>query len=412
MLVSAVEPSLQDQNPVEPAELDALRTGWQRAVDSWSSGPGVRTRGARGGDRGSDADAWPKHIDVPITSTADLDQKHQIRFTIDEPPTITPAGEFVATLRTDDEHCIGWSLNCTVSFTDTRQVTFTSVIHPDANGQGGQTFLHATDLPSETPLSADVIIPERSVRWTLQDRRPAQPETIPGRAVLIGISHYTDAARYPPLRYSIRDTIGLYVMLTHAEHGRLAAEQVTLLLDGTDADVRLAVYTVVQRLTHDYGLTVRPGVVKEILEKRILPEREEILAALQNVVHAARPDELLVCAFAGHGYGDEDTIYLLPSRTRHPLYFWTAVSLEDVKALLRQSRAQETVFVLDADYGERGAESAPSVSQEQLQDVLFANTNDVAFFASCMPGETRCEPTDGKEQAGQAVHSLFASFLL
>jgi len=175
----------------------------------------------------------------------------------------------------------------------------------------------------------------------MSQQRISQP--IRGWAVLIGINNYTDQFTHPPLRCCVRDAIGLYVILTHPNYSNFQPEHVLLLLDGTDDEIRRAAQAVVQKLEQDYHFSARLGIVGEIVGKRLLPQRETILAEIHRAAHNANPEDLLLVHFAGHGYIFDGEMYLVP-----PLYFWTAILLRWVKEGLQQSRAQHKVLLPDA----------------------------------------------------------------
>lgn len=238
-------------------------------------------------------------------------------------------------------------------------------------------------------------------------QRTRPPE--PGWLVLIGIDNYTDDVTHPPLRCCVRDAIGLYILLTHPEHGNYAPAHVCLLLDGTDAMVRAAAQAVVQRLKQDYGVTTPPDLVDTIVRQRVFPEREAILAEIHRAAHNAGPEDLMLVHFAGHGAVHDGQTYLIPPRARHPLYHWTAIALSQVTTMLRQSRAQHALMLLDACYTGAALGQSTALTNDEVRAIVQAETNRVAVLASCLPWEQSLEQDD---TLGRPGHSLFTLGLL
>lgn len=234
-------------------------------------------------------------------------------------------------------------------------------------------------------------------------------QTVPGWAVLVGINHYTDQYTHPSLHCCVRDAIGLYVLLTHQDHGNFAPEHVILLLDGTYNEVRVAATSVVQRLEKEYNFSVRSGMVDEVVKKRMFPEREDILAEIHRAAHDANPDDILLIHFAGHGHVFDGEMYLVPPRTRHPLYFWTAIPLKWVKECLHRSQARRKILLLDACYSGPPAATIVPMTNKQLDEILFPDTDDMAILTSCLPWERSFEQDDPPRNL---LHGIFTLYLL
>ena len=235
-----------------------------------------------------------------------------------------------------------------------------------------------------------------------------QRPSAPGWAVLVGIDEYVDQLTHPPLRCCVRDAIALYVVMTHHDYTNLAADRVVLMVDGSKDDVRAAAQGVVKRLEVDYNFPAREGLVEEIVSKRLLPHREDILAEMHRVCHNAAADDLLLVHFAGHGYIFDGDMYLIPPAARHPLYAQTAISLQWVKQAIEHSEAHDKLLLLDACCG-LGATTVGRPTNVRTKTTIFEGTNDVAIFASSLPWEQSFEYDDLN---GGRLHGIFTYYLV
>lgn len=228
---------------------------------------------------------------------------------------------------------------------------------------------------------------------------------VPGWMVLVGINDYIDEHTHPPLRCCVGDAIGLYVLLTHPAYGNFAPEHACLFLDGTDREVHATARAVVQQLAQDYGVATRPDIVEHIVQKRLFPIREDILAAIHRAAHYANPEDLLLVHFAGHGSVFDGVPYLIPPRARHPIYVWTAMALSQVTEMLQRSRARHKLLLLDACYAGPALGHATRPGNAEVTTAFQAATDNVAVLASCLPWEQSFEQDD-------ALHGIFTLSLL
>jgi hypothetical protein len=224
-------------------------------------------------------------------------------------------------------------------------------------------------------------------------------------AVLIGINRFDEEVTYSPLRCCVPDAVGLYLLLTHPERGNFDPERVLLLIDGSNTEVRSVVDKVAARLGQDYGLAFRPGVASEVVKKRQEPWRENILAEVDRAARFANRDDLLLVHCSSHGYVFDGAVYLVPPRARHPQYADTAIALDILKEKLRQSRARYRVLILDACYSGSASTGAIPATNEAIHHALFAGTEDIQAFTSCLPWE-QCYEHDVE------AHGIFTWFLL
>lgn len=182
------------------AEMDTVRRTLQGALLLWAIAQAARRPRARGalGARevalertlGPDEE-WPSQIDVEIVDSSGQPQGRTVRFEVIEPPTVTPTGEFLLALRTEESGVAGWFLCCTVTIGGVK-VTFSGELQEEVDNWGWQARIEATGLPaSQEP----VVIPlDPWVHLSLQERpqteesrsQPTDLEAIPAWALLVG----------------------------------------------------------------------------------------------------------------------------------------------------------------------------------------------------------------------------------
>jgi hypothetical protein len=153
-------------------EMDAVRRALRVAVSVWAFVPvTTRTRGLhRGGTRSptlGPGEEWPHQVDIEVVNSSGQPQGRTVRFEVIEPPTMTPAGEFVAVLRTDEGDLAGWSLRCTVMAAEERKVTFAGELRAEVDNRGWRVWIEATGLPAN---KEPTLIPANFVQWSLQER--------------------------------------------------------------------------------------------------------------------------------------------------------------------------------------------------------------------------------------------------
>jgi uncharacterized caspase-like protein len=233
---------------------------------------------------------------------------------------------------------------------------------------------------------------------------PTAGRSVDAWAILVGINEYVDEYMHARLRCCVRDAIGIYLLLTHPDHGNFDPQRVALLIDGSDQRVQAAVDAVAGRLQQSYGITFRPGIAGEILARRQAPLRENILAQLHRTAYSTRSEDLFLFHCSSHGYVFDGAIYLVPPQARHPQYAETAINLDGVKKHLLQSQARHKVVILDACYsGSAAAHSALTV-HDKVREGLLADTEAVCVLGSCLPWEPCYEHAD--------AHGVFTYFLL
>lgn len=157
-----------ERMPWTEEELSRVRKAFQSALMLWALAQvPKRTHAMRGPTLGPDEE-WPSQIDVEIVDSSGQPQGRTVRFEVIEPPTVTPAGEFLLTLRTDEAGVAGWSLRCTIT-TPEAKVTFAGELQPAADSQCWQVVIKTAGLPASTE---PVVIPAepKLVKLSLQEK--------------------------------------------------------------------------------------------------------------------------------------------------------------------------------------------------------------------------------------------------
>jgi hypothetical protein len=148
-------------------ELDRVRDAFRGALTLFSLPqwqPKVKNIGIAP-VMGNGKSQWPKYIAVAVVD--DLgQQRNTVRFEVLQPPTVTPAGDFLLTLRSAEAtNLADWTFLCTVESVEGVQVTFEGKIQPEQGNNGWQVELKADGLPV---CEKDVVIPPERVRLSLQ----------------------------------------------------------------------------------------------------------------------------------------------------------------------------------------------------------------------------------------------------
>ena len=101
-----------------------------------------------------------------------------------------------------------------------------------------------------------------------------------------------------------------------------------------------------QLLQDDLGFDVT-CIHDDLAERRYQPRKNSIRAELQALCEALGPDDLLLVYFAGHGTQINNQSYLVASDSR-ALQLGSMLSVHEVEAMMRSSRARCQVLLLDA----------------------------------------------------------------
>ncbi len=75
-------------------------------------------------------------------------QRNTVLFEVLQPPTVTPAGDFLLTLRNDEEtNLADWTLLCTVDAVERVKVAFEGKLQPESGNKGWRVVIQADVLP-------------------------------------------------------------------------------------------------------------------------------------------------------------------------------------------------------------------------------------------------------------------------
>ena len=187
-------------------------------------------------------------------------------------------------------------------------------------------------------------------------------------AVLVGVDEYNDETNYGRLHVCVKDV--------HAIRERLVS-------GGFD-----------------------PKCIRLLDSTEYKPTRAEILAALQSVANATKPDDLLLFYYSGHGDEANDQSYLVAQDGRRLVLQDTAVPIARIKEILERADARAKVIILDACHSgaDISGKGAKSMSAEFIRRV-FEEAEGLAILASCKQGEV------SYEWASQE-RSVFTHFML
>lgn len=229
---------------------------------------------------------------------------------------------------------------------------------------------------------------------------PGSAKTSPGWAVIVGIN--APGGSFPPLECCVRDAIALYALLTHRAHTNLSPDQVHLLLDGEETDIREAAEWVKQTLESGHNVTVPTAFVDDVVAKRIEPQREDIFAAVDAVAQNATADDLLLFYFAGHGSPSNGEVFLVSPKAKKNALARTAIPLRAVKEDLAKSKARHAVLLLDGCY----SGSTRPHANERLREELLTSHGEIAILASSLPWE------ESHEELVVDGQGIFTKFLV
>ena len=217
-------------------------------------------------------------------------------------------------------------------------------------------LLPASSLYAQSTKSIGVL-PARIQKEMAQGRR---------YALLIGIGRYQDK-RIPKLDYTAADAKAMYAVLTDPNHGRFPKERVKLLLD--------------ERAT-----------AKNI--------RRHFTWLRRN----ARPEDMVVVFYSGHGAPEEGGTYWVPYDAEIDDLDSTAISDSYIMRQLSRIRSKRLIMFLDSCY------SAAIVEKEDKPKALF----DQDFFKKFQgTGRVTITASDGKElsleskELGQGVFTHY-----
>jgi hypothetical protein len=135
------------------------------------------------------------------------------------------------------------------------------------------------------------------------------------------------------------------------------------------------------------------------------PTRSEIMSAIKNVCDEAGEDDLILFYFAGHGTEISEKPYLLTSDTKMNVVKETAIDIEELNKMFKQSKSKFILRIFDACRTPYSLDTRrlPSRMTRVLYNAIFTQAVGWATISSCSSGESAYET----EEYEQGVFSHF-----
>ncbi len=190
-------------------------------------------------------------------------------------------------------------------------------------------------------------------------------------AILIGINNYVDES-INNLKYSVNDINEFYNILIDSDLGNFKSENINLLTDDSESK----------------------------------PTRNNIISKLNIISRTAQTTDILLFYFSGHGYVVNNKPYFLCSDTFRNSLDQTAISIEYIKNVLKESLARVKILILDSCHSGsiRGVKDSGIMTRELFNSV-FPPPEGFVVMASCKLNEVSFE-------WGEVEHGVFSYYLL
>lgn len=221
----------------------------------------------------------------------------------------------------------------------------------------------------------------------------------PAWAVVVGVNKFEDEFNHPPLRCCVSDAIGMFFVLTHRALCNIAPEHVTLCIDCDDTELKQLALEEIRRLESEYRVSVAPGALAELFDRRRTADREGILSVVNTAADNAGPEDAVLVCCSSHGRVYDGEIYLVCPKSRGSLYDMTAISIRNLRRLLSTSRAHSKLMILDLCY----SGSANNLDNRGLLKLL--SSRQVGIVSSTRPWELAAEHD-------RCRHGVFTNFLI
>lgn len=141
--------------------------------------------------------------------------------------------------------------------------------------------------------------------------------------------------------------------------------------------------------------------------------RVAVVEALKDLILRTTPEDLLIFYFSGHGQTGEleHTGYLLSSETIYTKRTSTAISMSEVKNMIRDCPAKMKVSFIDAchagmfqDKGKGGSDNNREIVDAYMSGLASADPENITFMSSSSTQESGEDP--------DLKHGIFSYFLL
>ena len=140
-------------------------------------------------------------------------------------------------------------------------------------------------------------------------------------------------------------------------------------------------------------------------ERPELPTSENILTRLRSITRAVNDDDLLLFYYSGYGVMNNKGCYLIAHDSRWAALDETAVSLLDLKAVMREARIQAKVIILDICFSENGISGRElKRTSDQFISSVFEHAEGLTILIFC--GQKQVDHRSVEE------HSIFTHFFL
>lgn len=184
-------------------------------------------------------------------------------------------------------------------------------------------------------------------------------------AILVGVSRY-EKADIADLQFSANDAARLADVLIR--NAGFKSENTQLFHDGPPKESRLKVQ---------------------------LPTYPDIISAFSRLAERAASDDVLLFFFAGHGVEVSESPYLLTNDTRLNVIKDTALAVERLNDILRESKAGFKLKFFDACRAAVGQRTLTARAMSQrFQSALLLTPKGTATLSACSSGEYAYEHPD------------------
>jgi uncharacterized caspase-like protein len=135
------------------------------------------------------------------------------------------------------------------------------------------------------------------------------------------------------------------------------------------------------------------------------PIRSEIMSAIKNVCDEAGEDDLILFYFAGHGTEISEKPYLLTSDTKMNVVKETAIDIEELNEMLKQSKSKFILRIFDACRTPYSSNARGLLSRmtNAFHSAIFTQPAGWATISSCSSGEFAYET----EEYEQGIFSYY-----
>ena len=163
--------------------------------------------------------------------------------------------------------------------------------------------------------------------------------------------------------------------------------------DYVDPAIRNLPHTVWDVMSLEAALSERGYLVRSLhsaqSEPGLQPTAANIWGELANLAGSTGPGDLLLVHFGGHGYLEDQKVFLMPADARLAVAKRTAIALEEFKNALAEAGAQARILLLDACHSGFGRDVQPM--SREFQERLLLEAEGLGVLAACRQGQVAYE---------------------